>query len=274
MTSEISVPRRLGRCPRAFDPSVPHLSALRAAPRRAMAPLPTAVHWGEDPKLNSWGMMLNDQLGCCTIAAAYHLMQVWSARGRSQVLTEPDDKVLEAYREFAGYNGTPATDNGAVEQDILCRWLTTGVPIREGTAKDPAPGRSRLLFYGEIDVRNVMDVCRAIYDCGGVYIGFNVPDWLMSEPTLPSVWDGAHPTRGVVGGHAVCLVGYDEDENTFDVVSWGQLYKMKFDFFGRYVDEAYALAHPWWIDAIGRTPLNLSVEELRAQMRGQLYARS
>jgi hypothetical protein len=277
MSEITSAPSRcLGRAPRAFDPTIPHLSTMRMMVSRVPPP-PDAVHWASD-LAGGWGMMLNDRLGCCTLAAAYHLMQVWSAHGRERVLTEADPFVEQAYREFAGYDGTPATDRGAVEQDILRQWLQTGVPIAEGTEDDPRPGRSRLLFYGEVDPRNLVDVCRAIHDCGGVYVGFEVPAWLMETDPLPQIWYTDVNLRSpagdqIVGGHAVSLIGYDNAASTFDVLSWGTLYQMSFAFFRRYVDEVYALSHPWWVDATGRTPLGLSPRQLEALVAAQLHGR-
>lgn len=262
-----STSRALGRAPRAYDPTIPHMSALRMAARR-MLPFPPAVHWLDEGR-SDWGLMCNDRLGCCTLAAAYHSMQVWSAHGRKQILTEPDTYVEAAYREFAGYAGTPETDNGAVEQDILAKWLAYGMPVREGTAEDPRPGRSYLLFYAEIDPRNIGDVCRAINDCGSVYIGFEVPEWLMKIDPLPTLWVPGTSDETIVGGHAVSLHGYDMKRETLDLISWGEFYQMSFAFFRRYVDEAYALCHPWFIDATGYTPLGLSVPDLEAITRAR-----
>ena len=276
MTEQTSMPaaprspkRALGRCPRAFDQTIPHMSSLRML-KRSVPSIPAEVHWLRDIGLRDWGMMNNNRLGCCTLAAAYHMMQVWSHYGRGKVLTETDEYVEQAYRELAGYDGTPATDNGAVEQDILRKWLNKGVPIAEGTAEDPRPGRSHIVFYGEIDVRNLDDVKQAIHDCGGVYIGFNVPAWLMEENVLPETWDvEAGRNSTIVGGHAIGLHGFDNSEETFDLLSWGSEYKMTYEFFRRNVDEVYAVANKWWFDATGKTPLGLDPVQLAELMHAQ-----
>jgi hypothetical protein len=269
--SDTVVPiRRLGRLPRAFDQTIPHISSLMMTAVRPPMP-PPSVHWTDGLDITDYGMMLNNQLGDCTIAAAYHLMQIWSGHGRGLILTEPDNFVGQAYRELAGYDGTPATDKGAIEQDILHKWLTRGVPIAEGTVENPAPGRSRILFYAEIDKRMRMDVCRSINDCGGVYIGFDVPAWLMETDPLPPVWNVRAENNQIVGGHAVCLTGYDFSSFTFDLISWGKPYKMDFAFFNEYVMEAYAVSHPWFINATGKTPLGKSVDELVNLMHAQSH---
>src|SRR5579863_1775685 len=94
---------KFGRLPRTFDSRVPHMSAL--VMRAALPPPPLAVDWTANRPV-TWGMMLNDQLGDCTCAAAYHAMQLWSSYGRLQMLTEPDARVEQMYEEFCGYDPT------------------------------------------------------------------------------------------------------------------------------------------------------------------------
>ena len=180
--SDPTPPRKFGRLPRIYQPKIPHYSALRMR-LGALPPPPASVDWtvGINP---DYGTMLNSELGCCTIAAAYHAMQTWSFRSRTAEITEPDTKVLEAYEEFCGYNpGDPRTDQGGVEQTVLGDWLSTGVPIAEGPN-----GRSKLLAFVEVDPRDHEDVMRVIDECGGIYIGTNVPNYLVDGP-MPMLWD-------------------------------------------------------------------------------------
>lgn len=254
--------RKLGARPRTFDPTFPHAATLRMMAGK-LPPIPDKLDL-LDGMPDDLGMMNNDRLGCCTAAAAYHAMQVWSHHGRDVILTEPDQYVERMYREFAGYDGTPATDQGAVEQDVLRQWLQKGAPIKEGstTAK---PGRSFIKAAMEIDPHNIAAVKRAIYDCGGVYIGFEVPGWLMdAEP--PDFWENrGHRNLGSVGGHAVS--GHAYDDTSVGIISWGRSrYRMSWDMWADVVQECYALIHPWWIEATGKTPFGLSVDQLSEQM--------
>jgi hypothetical protein len=107
-------------------------------------------------------------------------------------------------------------------------------------------------------------VKRAIHDCGAVYIGFDVPAWLM-EGEPPVIWDsrGRSDTK-TVGGHAVSCHGYDA--KSVGLISWGQKYRMTWGMWDEVVREAYALIHPWWIEATGLTPFGISEEQLRSQM--------
>jgi hypothetical protein len=63
----------------------------------------------------------------------------------------------------------------------------------------------------------------------------------------------------------VVLPGYDQD--TLDVISWGRFYKMTWTFFGKYVDEVYAIADPAWITSTGKPPGGLTLQELEIQMQ-------
>ena len=64
----------------------------------------------------------------------------------------------------------------------------------------------------------------------------------------------------------MALPGYDEEGAI--VISWGQLYKMTWPFFSKFVDEVYAIADSEWIGAGGKTPAGMSLAQLEAQMKG------
>jgi len=77
--------------------------------------------------MKDWGMMLNDRLGCCTIAAIGHAVQTWTANALGRELTVPDSSILEYYEKWDGYDpADPATDQGGVEIDVLNDWRQQG----------------------------------------------------------------------------------------------------------------------------------------------------
>jgi hypothetical protein len=251
---------KFGRLPRTFNPAIPHYSSLRMG-IVDLPPPPASVDWsiGVNP---DWHEFLNDQLSDCTCAAAYHAMQLWSVHGRGKEITEPDAKAEQMYEEFCGYSPSdPSTDQGGIEQDVLTQWLNEGVPIAEGPN-----GRSKLIAFVEIDPRNHDDVKRVINECGGIYIGTNVPAYLVSGP-IPMLWDVFKTgDNSSAGGHAIWGIKYDTNQIGF--VSWGSgAYAMTWAFWDAEVDECYALVHPWWIESTGKTPLNMSVAQLDAAMQ-------
>jgi hypothetical protein len=210
------------------------------------------------------GVMLNHRLLNCTCAAFYHAVQVWSfnAGGKTSahMLTASDTYVKKLYILACGYDpGRPGEGPGGKAQPVLKYLLKHGAPF--GPRR-----RNKISAYIEVDRRQVDDVKRAIDDCGLVYVGFNVPKYLGPQNRhLPKVWDVDPANRRFIGGHAVVLPGYDEE--TLDVISWGRFYKMTWKFFGKYVEEVYAIADQAWIAATGKTPGGLTRKELDTQMQ-------
>ena len=251
---------KLGCQKREHDPRFPHMSALVAGRRPLVMPPP--VNWAEH-MLPDLGMMLNDQLGDCTVAAIGHLLQVWSFIATGTMLTEPDSVVLNAYELIDGYvPGDPSTDQGGMMQHVMRYWLKKGVPMVSGV--------NRAFAVVEVDPQNDIDVTNAIVDCGAVNIGFNVPAFLMPDngDPPPTVWDvtpGEDDT--IIGGHDVIAPGFDANA-TLNIVSWGsRAYKMTKAFRNKYVTEMYAIADPTWMSARGTTPGGLTVQQLEQQMQ-------
>ena len=176
------------------------------------------------------------------------------------MLTASNVYVKKLYTLACGYDPRkPGEGPGGKAQPVLRYLLNHGAPI--GRRR-----RNRIFAYMEVDPRHVDDVKRAINDCGLVYVGFNAPKYLGPQNRhLPKVWDVDPANRRFIGGHAVVVPGYDEQ--TLDLISWGRFYKMTWNFFGKYVEEVYAIADRAWIDATGRTPGGLTIEELGTQMQ-------
>lgn len=246
---------KLGRLPRVYNPAVPHMSALRGLAKPV--PLPPDIDYTLGMP-DDYGMMLNSKLGCCTCAAYYHAMQVWSYNtnkvdGR---ITQPDINVLQLYKDTCGYNpNNPLSDRGGIEQDVLIYLLNTGAPTGLN-----GKTRHKIRAFVEVDCRHDHDVKRAIYECGCLYIGFNVPETILNGSSVLWTVDDSP----IVGGHAVILAGYDSEG--LWVISWGRKFKMTWEFFHTYTDEAYAIADIDFFQANGKTLLGMSMAELKSQM--------
>jgi len=250
---------KLGRTPRGYNPRIPHLSALLAG-KKVAAPPPSVDHTKGMP--SAFGMMLNDTLGDCTCAAFYHAVQVWSFNAQKQELTDPDQDVEQLYIQACGYNPQQGGEGpGGNEQKVLQYLYSTGAPFGPS-----GQDRHKILGFVEVDPRNIADVKSTINDCGVVYIGFNVPQNIMpASGAPPKVWTVGPKKPKIIGGHAVVLPGYDSQGAI--VISWGRLYKMTWQFFSTYVDEAYAIADADWVEATGKTPAGMTVTQLEQQMQ-------
>jgi hypothetical protein len=211
-------------------------------------------------------MMLNNTLGDCTCAAFYHARQVWTFNSTGATQTAPDDDVELLYEKACGYKPSQGGEGpGGNEQHVLTYIHKTGAPIGPD-----GPPVDKILAFVEVDPRNLDDVKRTIFNSGIAYIGFNVPQNIMTDPPQ-KIWTVAPGNPQIVGGHAVALPGYDADGAI--VISWGALYKMTWQFFGRYVDEVYDITDASWSrstfasDRKLSLPGGLSEAELVNQMR-------
>lgn len=220
----------------------------------ALPSAPPMRHWSAkvDPH---WGMMLNDQLGDCTCAAAAHLIQSWTAN-ETKEQTLSDQAVLAAYKAVGGYNPSdPTTDQGAVELDVLNYWRNTGV------------GGVKIDAFVALEPRNHDHVRAAIDMFGGAYIGLALPISAQNQRVWSVPPSGtASRTPGEVGswgGHAVVALDYDWRGVT--CVTWGELKLMTWRFWDSYCEEGYALLCSLWT-ASGRSPSGFRYDTLKADL--------
>lgn len=244
--SDGATPRKLGRRAVKTDSRTLRLSSYI---KPALPAPPASCDYSKG--ITYWGMMNNDTLGCCTVAAAAHAIQIFSANVGTEV-TLSDAEVLAYYSKWDGYvPGDPSTDNGGIELDVLNRWKN------EEFAGHP------LLAFADASVKNMTELKQAIWLFGGLYIGFSVPAYIMQN--TPERWDVASGVDdGIVGGHAVFVMGYDAD-GVF-LVSWGGVYKMTWAFWARYVDEAHALLSREFLNANGLNPAGFNLDQLTADL--------
>ena len=238
---------KLGRRAIRHDPRTLQLARYM----KALPPPPDAVDWTKG--ITAFGMMLNDQLGDCTIAGCGHAVQIWSANLGAEV-TLADSVVQQFYEEWDGYNpADPSTDQGGVELDVLNAWRQGGFAghILTGFA-DPHPA-------------NLEAVRQAISLFGGVYIGLALPATAQNQP----VWDVPDPSDpnampGSWGGHCVFVPKYDE--KGFTCITWGGLQEMTLAFWNEYCDEAHTLLSRDWLGAKG-SPARLDLGQLEADLQ-------
>lgn len=244
---------KLGKLPPKFDLRIPNFSTYTQN-------LPPPPMWKDWTKGQShWGMMQNDVLGICTAAGLSHLEQVWALNTHGKMNTLPDDKIIDFYSATTGYvRGDPNTDQGGNELDILKQWLKTPGLL----------GGYSLTGFAPFRAKGLNSIKDAIFICGGAYLGINLPKTILRQgdlwyvPAQGPVGDGA---PGSLGGHAVNAVAYNSRHIVF--VSWGSLYKMTWDFYTTYTEEAYALVSEDWInDTSHISPSGFDMAALKANM--------
>jgi hypothetical protein len=197
--------------------------------------------------------MLNDDLGDCTIAAAGHMIQTWTANAGAAFVPS-DEQILRAYEDVSGYSPSdPSSDAGAVELDVLKYWREVGIAGRKIDA------------FASLEPSNEDHIRQSVSLFGGCYIGVQLPAcaqgqnvWVM--PPYGPTGDGA---PGSWGGHAVPVVGYGRRGLT--VVTWGKLLRMSWQFWRAYVDESYAILSTDFLIA-GKAPNGFDQHQLRTDL--------
>jgi len=214
-------------------------------------PPPPTADWTKG--IASWGMMLNDKLGDCTIAGAAHAVQVWSAHTKGMV-TIPDPTILSYFEKWDGYvPGNPSNDGGGVELDVLKNWQKQGFA---GNA---------LLAFADPKTDSLEEIRQSIALFGGVYIGLALPLTAKTQ----EVWDfvpngGANAKKGSWGGHCVFVPKYDQ--KGFTCITWGQLKTMTLAFWKEYCDEAHTLLSQDWFTAKG-APSGFDQAQLQSDLK-------
>jgi hypothetical protein len=217
----------------------------------SLPPPPPAKDWTKG--VTSWGTMLNDTLGDCTIAGVGHAIQVFTANTGTMV-TVSDSTIESYYEKWDGYvPGKPSTDTGGVELDVLNDWRQHGFA---GNA---------LLAFADPKPANLNEVRQSIALFGGVYIGLSLPLTAQTQ----DVWDvvphgGAKAKPNSWGGHCVFVPKYDE--KGFTCITWGQLKTMTIAFWNKYCDEAHTLLAQDWLAAKG-APSGFNQTQLEADLK-------
>jgi hypothetical protein len=220
---------KLGKAPKRADRRTLQLRNFL----RPTGTVPPTVRW--DYFVDNYEMLLNDQIGDCTIATVGHMERTWTSADEPRVpYGISTEDVLRAYIRVTGMEGgaydprTGANDNGAVVLDVLNLWRQEGI------------GGHKIAAYAEVNPRSKAEVKYGVATFGGVYLGVNLPltarDQIAADKRwevrghswLP--WSPAHP--GSWGGHAVPIVGYD-DKMVY-VATWGAVQPMTWGFLGKY----------------------------------------
>ena len=199
------------------------------------------------------GVMHNDTLGDCTIAALGHEVQVLTANNGSMV-TPGEDVILTAYETVDGYNpANPASDQGGVETEVL------------GAAQKGIPGLIQIVAWIPVDPRNHDHVMKGVERFGGLYRGLSLPQTIQDQPTTWTVdiGAGAAAEAGSLGGHAVWTGRYDVDG--LGTVTWGYEVEESWDFNDAYCDEMYAFLCGLWVPS-GVSPLGDTSSELQGDL--------
>lgn len=232
-----------GRLPN--DPSKPRLhysTFLRATPS-----FPAILDYLS--RVDVWPMYLNDEEGDCTFAGAGHIIEAESEYGQGETQKVTDDDVQTGYVAVSGYNPkTGQNDNGCVMQDVLSYWRKTGI------------GGHKILAFAQVDHTNQDELRAAMNTFGSLYIGINFPGSAMDQFNESKPWDVVKGAK-IEGGHCIHGGAYQVGGN-WKIVTWGAVEEMTQAFWDKYVEEAWIVITPEWLNAQGESPTGLDLNAL------------
>lgn len=243
---------RLGRRPPSPNTPAP-LRLSRYLSLAGATPPPAKVdYWSKaGPSLSR--MYLNDQYGDCVIASKHHGIGVFTGNDAAAVALATDNEVYQQYQTICGPG-----DNGCVITEVLDYWKSRG--LTASGVKHTIDG------YVSVDWRNKLEVQIAIYLFGHLSIGINLPSAWANGASPGGTWDVT--ATGIVGGHDVAVVGYDE--KGVQISTWGITPPITITWAAftssRYLDECYAVLSPDWYGSDKVAPMGLDAARLIADL--------
>lgn len=204
------------------------------------------------PICGDWGMLGNDTVSDCTIAASAHLMAADNIEvGKADPLPTQEQAIAQYFAMSGGQ------DNGLVVHDVLNAWTTQGL-------FNQTPAFNKIAAYAPVNLHNLGDIQCAIAYYGGCYIGVELPASALDQSKENQPWTLAKNSPNL-GGHAIVLVGYDQ--SWAYGVTWGKIVAIAYPWLLRYLDEAWAVISQEFVEA-GRGPLNLDISTLQKDICG------
>jgi hypothetical protein len=177
---------------------------------------------------DQWGMLGNQAVGDCVLAAAAHDSMLWNAEAGRTVPFD-DHAVISDYSAITGYDpADPYTDEGTDMQVAASYRRKTGITDAHGK-------RHKIAAYLAIKPGDINELYQALYLFGAVDIGIQFPSYAMELFNAGKPWT-YRSRHSIVGGHAVS--GVARRNGQLVVVTWGRAVRMSAAFFTNFCDEA------------------------------------
>ena len=231
-------------------PRLPRLAAVLAA---LPAP-PEACNWHALIHLDG-DPLGNDGHANCVECAALRALQMMRAAIAGDRRKPTAGEALALYRDWAGWDGTQASDIGTASDAAAEHWGRGGIAWGPWFEDIPA--------IGSFDAANTLHLKGAIATLGPVQLDLALP--LAWQNAI--VWSESGGPEGVPGSwgaHRVAAGRYDA--RFLYVVTWGEERAIPWDALARYALDACATATRSWLDAEGRSPGGLSYDALAARL--------
>jgi hypothetical protein len=250
MSEPIRAAGRLGRLP--YDPSKPAL-LLTDRVAATVPPNPVVADWLS--KVPSWPMYGNDQWGDCVWAMTGHMIEAWTQYAGGAAVEVTTEQLLAAYSAVTGFDpnaglpGENPTDQGTNIQDALGYWRKTGV------------AGHKILAFAKVDHTNPDEVEAAINLFGSLAVGVNLPSSAQDQFSAGQEWTVVAGSS-IEGGHAIHAGAYDTATKDARIITWGAVQTLNDPWWDAYVEEAWVVVTPEWVEATGATPSGLDLQGL------------
>jgi hypothetical protein len=194
----------------------------------SLPPIPKGAFGHMDSVKVPWGMLKNDELGCCVISGAEHEHMLWNAEAGKPIPQFGDKSTVTNYEKLAGYvPGNPDTDQGTDMVAAAHKRITQGIVDEQGK-------RHYLGIALELDCGpgylNMTQLWYAAWLFDGLGLGILVtPEW-EDDFAVGKPWDASdYNPNNIAGGHYVPLMAREVDTlhgpsstvYNADIVTWG-----------------------------------------------------
>lgn len=193
-------------------PARPGAVKLKLANYLDTTRLPTPPkEFGHERLVNDWGMLGNDQAGCCVWSGAGHEVMLWN-REAGKTATITTTSTLHNYSLVTGYDpDDPSTDQGT-DMEVAAKYRrTTGL-------LDAAGKRHKIGAYIALEPGNLTQLWYATYLFDGVGIGVEFPTQWMDAFNAGKPWDKVSRPK-IEGGHYITAPAKRSGNAT--IITWG-----------------------------------------------------
>lgn len=176
-----------------------------------------------------YGMLGNDQYGCCFWAGSAHETMVWNKlAGRNVSFTTAN--VLGDYGSATGFNASKPGTDGGTDMGEGAKYRQT-VGIIDSTGKRHTVVASLALRAGDLE-----EHLTALYLFNVVGLGIMVPSCFVDQFNAGKPWDVSSDPGPMEGGHYIPLLA--RRGGALKVITWGKNQPFTPKAFGQYNDES------------------------------------
>jgi hypothetical protein len=168
--------------------------------------------FGHERLVTQWGMLGNDNAGCCVWSGAGHEVMLWN-REAGKTVNITTTSTLRNYSLVTGYNpNNPSTDQGTDMQVAASYRRKSGLLDADGK-------RHKIGAYVALEAGNLAQLWYATYLFDGVGIGVEFPTQWMDAFNAHRPW-GKLSRPKIDGGHYITQASRRAGNGI--IITWGQ----------------------------------------------------